>query len=141
MDPDNLERLMAGWPSFRLLGHDGQVREGGVIRIREHWGIVPIVMFFRHVLCDPPHRFRDELIHGPFDSFMHTHEFLDAPVGTLWRETIELSLPAVFGGAPVLRRVIAPRVQRALEFRGRALAKLTRSGSLSRETPAAAEEV
>ncbi len=131
---------MAGWPAFRLLGHDGPVREGGVLRIQERVGILPVVMFFRHTLCDPPHRFRDELIHGPFDHFVHTHEFLAAPAGALWRETIELSLPLVFGGAPVLRRLIAPRIRLALEFRGRALARLARDGSLGAETPAAATE-
>ena len=132
-DPENLRLLMAGWPGFRLLGHDGSVREGGVLRVLEHVGIVPLAMFFRHTLCEPPHRFRDEMIHGPFRHFIHTQEFLDAPGGSLRRETVDLSLPLVFGGAQVLRRVVAPRVQRVLEFRARAIAGLARNGALNRE--------
>ncbi|MFC7787408.1 SRPBCC family protein [Microbacterium sp. MAHUQ-60] len=42
---------------------------------------------------DRPRRFRDRQTQGPFGAFLHTHEFLPAPDGTLMRDTIEFRSP------------------------------------------------
>lgn len=42
---------------------------------------------------DPPHRFCDRQLRGPFGSFFHEHVFLPHPEGTLMRDTITYRSP------------------------------------------------
>jgi ligand-binding SRPBCC domain-containing protein len=60
---------------------------------------------------EPPERFTDVQISGPYSHWRHTHVFLDAPGGTRMIDTVDYSLP--LGPIGALARVIY--VRRALE--------------------------
>jgi ligand-binding SRPBCC domain-containing protein len=65
---------------------------------------------------DRPHRFVDEMVHGPFAAFRHEHRFHEDGAGTLMTDTVELRmglgpigpLADVFATA-YLRRLLATR--------------------------------
>ena len=42
---------------------------------------------------DPPHRFVDVQVRGPYQLWHHTHEFAPHPEGTLMRDTVRYALP------------------------------------------------
>ena len=70
--PGNLERLLGDWPGFRILRHDGGIRPGDEMWIEQTiGGCVPVVMGFRHTIYEPPGRFGEHMIHGPFERFEH----------------------------------------------------------------------
>jgi ligand-binding SRPBCC domain-containing protein len=83
-NPACLAVLHEGWSRFRLLKHETQICVGC-----ETWvevtiaGFVPVVLGFRHTLFEPPLRFAEELIHGPFSKFHHVHEFEEQGAGCL----------------------------------------------------------
>ncbi len=129
--PAHLGLLMRGWPGFRLLHLDDRVRVGA-----ETWceqtvlGFIPVVMGFRHTDCDPPRRFTDELIHGPFRRFRHLHEFLGEDGATRVRDTVEISLSWAHGGERMMPLLLSSRIHAFFAFRHQAMDRLVREGLL-----------
>jgi len=131
--PANLLLLEDG-AAFRLLAHADTVAPGGELWVEKRVGVLPIVMAFRHVRVEPPLGFTDALFHGPFARFHHTHRFTPSRGGTLVRDEIDLALPWQFGGEPVLRYVVLPRVQKEFLARHRRYAELEAQGRFAAET-------
>lgn len=132
-NPENLLVLLPGRPRLRLLYCDGRVAVGRQtwLQIRLAAG-VPLVLGFRHVLYEPPHRFGERLIHGPFSTFTHIHEFEATGAGTLCRDLFEVELPWCYGGEAAVRTLVAPRLRWLLALRGRNLQRTAREGLTGR---------
>lgn len=132
-NPKRLDLLYAGRSKIRLLRHDSHVRVGA-----ETWvevmlkGIVPMVLGFRHNLFEPPFRFGEEAIHGPFSGFVHIHEFGLQDRKTVVRDLLEVGLPWHYGGGVVMKRIVAPAIKRMFHNRAQALARLVRDGTVAR---------
>lgn len=76
-NPERLELLHTGRPKLRLLHCETQVRLGAEVWIEATVaGFVPMVLGFRHVVFEPPYRFGEQAVHGPFSRFIHIHEFV-----------------------------------------------------------------
>lgn len=130
-DPANLEVLMRGWPGFRLLRHDGNVRPGATTWVEVTVArVLPVVMGFRHEVFEPPSRFRETQFHGPFRRFVHSHEFEDRPGGTLVRDRLDLEAAGWMGGAWATRTFAAPRVWASFAFRHAALRAIVERGGI-----------
>ena len=124
-DPANLDALMAGWPGYRLLRHDGSVRPGSSTWVRQRVAVVlSFVIGLRHHLCEPPARFAESRIAGPFARFDHLHEFEEAPGGTLVRDRLHLRLAPWWGGEAATRWLVAPMVRRMWAHRHRSLHRM-----------------
>lgn len=111
-DPARLGELLADEPGLELLRHDGHVRPGAEtwLRVRGPLG-VPVVLGFRHLLLEPPHRFAEEMVRGPFARFHHLHVFEEVDGGCRVVDELELAWPAYLGGGLALRRLVLPRVR------------------------------
>lgn len=126
-DPHNLLIILQAWPALRLLHSDGGVEVGC-----RNWfevdvfGFVPMVLGFEHVVYEPPRRFGERLIHGPFRQFTHYHEFEEHPQGTLIRDVVEVSLPRHYGGELGTRLLVAARVRRVFALRAAGYRRLGR---------------
>jgi len=131
-DPANLDVLMAGWPGYRLLGHDGSVRPGSTTWVRQR---VALVLTFRlglrHHLYEPPRRFAESRVHGPFARFDHVHEFEESGGGTLVRDRLDLRLSPFLGGEVATRWLVAPMVRRMWAHRHRALHGVVARGAIA----------
>jgi hypothetical protein len=132
-NPANLLLLHAGWSSIRVLKHAGCVHAGA-----ETWieitmaGFLPLVLGFRHDNFQPPHRFTDQLIHGPFKTFLHVHQFEDGGDSTRIHDLLEVTLPSWLGGEMTTKLFIAPIVNDAFRHRAAALNRLASDGTLLR---------
>ena len=121
-DPANLGVLLHGWPGFRLLHHDGHIFPGAMTWFEQTIAAcIPMVLGFRHMLYEPPHRFAEELIHGPFRHFAHVHEFEQVEHATMVRDLLEVRLPWHYGGDAAVRICVAPALRRVFAFRHQAL--------------------
>jgi ligand-binding SRPBCC domain-containing protein len=131
-DPRNLGVLQEGWPGFRLLHHTENIAPGTTIWFAQTVaGCVPVVLGFRHTVYEPPHRFAEALIHGPFSLFTHAHEFEPVGRGTVLRDLLEVRLPWYYGGEPGVRLWVAPALRRVFVFRHRVLQRLAARGILT----------
>ena len=124
-NPSHLALLQKGRKSFRLLRHDGNIAPGSMTWFQETiGGLIPVTMGFRHTILEPPHRFTEEMAHGPFRYFEHTHEFVASVAGSDVIDILELSLPWYYGGERATRRLVAPVIQKVFEHRHAALGQV-----------------
>jgi ligand-binding SRPBCC domain-containing protein len=127
-DPEHLTMLWRNRRDFRLLRHDGNIKPGSETWVEQTIGILPIVLGFRHVLYEPPFRFGERQIHGPFKTFYHEHAFAGAGGGTKVTDILDVEWPAHLGGALAMRRLIEPRLRAFFAFRRAAYAALVLEG-------------
>lgn len=108
--PENLARITPGWLGFRILTPSPvPMRTGAIIDYEVKLG--PIPTRWRSVITtfEPPHRFVDEQLMGPYSFWHHTHEFEEAPGGTLIRDKVLYLMP--LGPLGRLARVLFVRRQ------------------------------
>jgi ligand-binding SRPBCC domain-containing protein len=130
-NPQNLLHLYHGWAATRLIDHDAAVRPGCRTWIEVTAGrILPVALGFEHTTYEPPIRFGERLIHGPFRRFDHVHEFEPRDGGTVVRDLIEVELPWCYGGEPAMRILIAPLVRSTFARRQASLLRLAQSGGI-----------
>lgn len=123
--------LHRGWSAFRMIHHDGCLHPGSRTWVEiTIAGILPVVLAFEHTVYQPPDRFGEQLVHGPFRKFAHLHEFEEVDTGTRVRDSLDVELPWHYGGELAMKWLIGPMIQRAFRFRGAALLKLAQNGSL-----------
>ena len=131
-NPGHLTLLHAGCSSVRLLHHENQVRVGAQTWVEvTSLGFVPMVLGFRHMVYESPACFGELAIHGPFSRFLHVHQFEDCGGQTVIRDLLEVTWPWRYGGAALLRKVVAPRINRMFRLRSEALQRLVEDGALS----------
>jgi len=121
-NPANLGRVMEGWPGFRLLSYSDNVRPGAQVWFEQTvGGCIPVAMGFRHDVYEPPVRFAERLIHGPFSRFDHAHEFEERNALCTVRDTFDIELPWYYGGEWFVRAYVAPALRQVFVHRNRAL--------------------
>ena len=138
-DPGRLSALSEGMPGFRLVGHEGHIRPGAVTRVEVRVGPLSVALHNRHFLYDPPHRFGDRQVRGPFAEFRHVHSFEEMrgqgeAGGTLLRDDLEVRLPWWMGGEIAMRLFVAPRLRAYFELRRAAYARLAAAGAFGPPT-------
>lgn len=94
LDPALHVESMARYGETMVVGPVGGVfAEGSTVTWRaRHFG-VPFRLSSLVFDIDPPRRFRDRQVKGPFGAFHHEHEFLEHPAGTLMRDTVTFRSP------------------------------------------------
>ena len=72
-----LERITPGWLGFRVLSSRPiEMREGALIRYALRLHGVPLKWLTRIEVWDPPHRFVDTQVEGPYRQWVHTPRVL-----------------------------------------------------------------
>lgn len=118
----NLQRITPDWLDFRVLTPAPVVlRAGALIDYRLALHGVPFRWRTRIDVWEPPHRFVDAQIRGPYRQWVHTHTFEERPGGTLCRDEVAYAVP---GGRAIGRWFVRRRVERIFAFRRDALVKL-----------------
>ncbi len=115
---ENLERITPPELAFRIVTPTPiTVEEGALIDYRLRLFGVPFGWQTRISVWEPPRRFVDEQLRGPYRSWTHLHTFDSIDGGTRMTDRVTYSLPLRPFSAPVL-----PLVRRQLDriFRYRA---------------------
>ena len=117
-DAANLQVLTPPWLNFAILTPPPiRMRRDALIDYRLRVRGVPIRWRTRIAEWDPPHRFVDEQLRGPYRMWVHEHEFIEHEGGTLCRDRVVYRVP---GGplAPLVHRwFVKPDVDRIFEYR------------------------
>jgi ligand-binding SRPBCC domain-containing protein len=85
----NLEKITPPWLKFEVLTPDPiEMRPGTLIDYRIHVHGIPIRWRTEIIAWDPPHRFIDVQLTGPYKLWHHTHTFEELGETTLCRDEV-----------------------------------------------------
>lgn len=121
-DARNLEKLTPGWLRFDVLTPGPiEMAVGTTIDYRLRWHGFPLRWTSEIAAWEPPHRFVDRQIRGPYRLWHHEHRFEAVDGGTLIIDDVDY---AVWGGALANRLGVARDIHRIFAHRKRVLDEL-----------------
>ena len=124
-DATNLERLTPDFLKFRIVTPTPIPMGEGIFidyRLRVHG--IPMKWRSRIAIWEPPYRFVDEQVKGPYRSWYHEHLFEAGDGGTWVRDHVRYQVPGWIL-APVMHRyMIRPDVERIFDYRTAVLTEL-----------------
>lgn len=124
-NPHNLDRITPTWLKFKVLSPPSTVIRAGTsldYRLRIHG--IPIRWRSEISVWQPPDRFVDRQIKGPYSLWVHEHTFSEQTGGTLVGDHVEYAVP---GGALVNLLLVAPDLERIFYYRHQVLKELFNS--------------
>jgi ligand-binding SRPBCC domain-containing protein len=124
-DPANLERLTPRTLRFSISTQQPiEMRPGAVIDYR--LSLFGIPFRWRTVIeaFERESHFIDVQAQGPYASWRHRHDFLEAPGGTLIRDRVEYALPLGPLGELAHTLFVRRQLQQIFDYRHRVIAEL-----------------
>ncbi|WP_445636251.1 Cyclase [Nostoc sp. DSM 114161] len=92
--PDILKLLTPPWQPVQVVRRDGGLDVGAITEFRLFLGPVPLTWLARHTEHQKYRLFTDEQISGPFESWVHRHEFEPEDASkTRLTDAISFSMP------------------------------------------------
>jgi ligand-binding SRPBCC domain-containing protein len=121
-DARNLEIITPPWLRFEILTQDPmEMRDGTLIDYRLRLRSIPLRWRSRIEVWEPPRRFIDIQVKGPYRRWHHEHVFEPRNNGTLCIDHVRY---AVLGGLLVDRLFVRRDVAKIFEFRRKRLLEL-----------------
>ena len=121
-DAFNLERLTPPWLRFEVVTPAPITMQAGVeidYRLRLHG--LSLKWRSRITDWDPPHRFADEQVRGPYRTWVHEHTFTHHDGGTLVGDYVQYSM---LGGWLADRLLVRRDLRRIFAYRQERLAEI-----------------
>jgi uncharacterized protein (TIGR01777 family) len=116
-DAKNLERITPDFLNFNIKSIDTDgIREHTKITYQLKLHGIPFGWLTDIAVWDPPHRFVDNQVKGPYRLWYHEHAFTDVPGGTLMRDWVRFRLPMGKAGMAGLPKVLGD-VRRIFDYR------------------------
>ena len=120
-DAANINAITPPWLHFQVVTPGPiEMRAGTLIDYKLQVRGLPMRWRTRINVWQPPHRFVDEQIRGPYQKWIHAHTFEPHDGGTLARDVVWYAVPLDF---PTHAWFVRPDVERIFAYRERALKK------------------
>jgi hypothetical protein len=121
-DARNLGVLTPDWLSFTILTPDPiEMKVGLLLDYRIAWHGIPMRWTSEIEVWEPPHRFVDRQLRGPYRLWHHEHRFVESDNGTRVIDDVEY---AVWGGALANRLGVRRDIERIFAYRQHKLDEL-----------------
>jgi ligand-binding SRPBCC domain-containing protein len=115
--PENLQVITPPWLDFRIVESPHDLHVGSLIHYSLRWRSVPLRWTTKITAWDPPHRFIDAQIYGPYTLWEHEHRFCAENNGTRIHDTVRYSLPFGFLGKLTHRGWVQSDLNKIFDFR------------------------
>ena len=122
-DANNLEALTPPWLNFSILTPSVELCTGALIEYKLRLHGVPLRWRTLIGVWEPPHRFVDEQLAGPYTLWHHEHTFTERDGGTLLTDHVRYLAP---GGplAPLIHRFfVNSELARIFDYRQKIIAE------------------
>lgn len=121
-DAFNLQKITPPFLNFVVLTPKPiRMRAGTLIDYKLRLRGIPINWRTLITVWEPPVRFVDEQLRGPYRQWLHEHTFEERDGGTLMHDKVRYSVP---GGALVERLFVRRDVQRIFDYRAERMEEL-----------------
>lgn len=120
-DAANLESITPPWLNFKIATPLPIVMAAGTLidyRLRVRG--IPLRWRTRINVWEPPYRFEDEQLKGPYQHWIHEHTFTPHDGGTLAQDRVRYATPLDW---LVHDQLVRPDIERIFQFRSEVLAK------------------
>lgn len=115
---ENLEAITPPWLNFKIRAVAPRpVQKGTIISYSLRVHGFPLRWTSEIVEWEPPHRFVDVQLSGPYKMWRHEHRFEVRDGGTLISDTVEMALPLGFLGRMAYKIKVRSDVQKIFAFR------------------------
>lgn len=124
-DPENLEKITPDFLNFHITAtSDSELQEGSLIDYRLKLYGIP--MKWRTLIQDwqPPYKFTDSQVQGPYKKWVHRHSFEELGEGTLMSDRIEYKLPMGVLGRLTGGYKVGKDVEKIFKHRQKAVRKM-----------------
>ena len=122
----NLEKLTPPWLQFQVVTPTPiQIHEGTEIDYRLRIRGISVRWQSRITAWDPPQRFVDEQVRGPYREWIHEHRFSEKESGTLCEDSVRYS---PLGGALINKLFVERDVRQIFAYRSERLKELFQWG-------------
>jgi ligand-binding SRPBCC domain-containing protein len=119
----NLEAITPPWLGFRVLTPGAiAMRPGALIEYRLRLHGVPLRWRTRIAVWEPPRRFVDVQVRGPYALWEHTHDFTPVDGGVEIRDRVRYALPLGVVGRLAHTLLVRRDLERIFAFRAAAVA-------------------
>lgn len=119
----NLEAITPPFLAFKVLTPDVEMEPGALIEYRLRLHGIPIRWLTRIEVWEPPHRFVDVQVKGPYALWHHTHSFeADGPDAVWIRDRVRYALPLGPLGGIANLLFVRRDVERIFDYRTEAVA-------------------
>lgn len=122
--PENLEKITPPSLGFQILTPSPiRMEKGRIIDYRIK--VLGIPQRWRSVITDyePPHRFVDEQLTGPYSFWHHTHEFTQKSEGTLIADQVRYALGWGLAGDLAHALFVDSQLQSIFDYRSKVIEK------------------
>jgi ligand-binding SRPBCC domain-containing protein len=121
-DAFNLEKITPPWLQFHVVtAAPIRMQEGAEIEYRLKIRGIPMRWRSRITVWDPPRRFVDEQLRGPYRLWRHEHLFIEGSGGTSCEDHVEY---APLGGALINKLMVARDVRQIFAYRSECLREM-----------------
>ena len=132
--PENLSRVTPPKLGFEILTPSPILMKAGAL-VDYQIRLLGLPLRWRTLITayDPPHRFVDEQLKGPYSFWHHTHEFEEVPEGTMVRDVVRYALPLGALGDLAAGAYVAADLEEIFRYRKKVIASVFPDGDLNQK--------
>ncbi|MDL1894218.1 SRPBCC family protein [Sphingobacteriales bacterium CHB3] len=116
--PENLSRITPPWLNFRILTPlPLEMQRGTLIDYTVNWLGIPVRWTTMIASYNPPHRFIDQQLVGPYSFWYHIHTFIEKSRKTEMHDEVRYVLPLGIVGEAVHTWIVRRQLDRIFDYR------------------------
>ena len=119
-DPGNLQKITPPWMSFRITScSTPEIEQGTILEYALRVRGLPMKWVSQITVWEPPFRFVDEQLHGPYRRWHHEHTFDDHDDRTRIGDLVDYAVP---GGRLIEKLLVRRDLAKIFQYRFETLA-------------------
>lgn len=122
--PENLEEITPPFLGFHIIRADKEIHAGSLIEYKLRVHGVPLKWLTEITVWEPPYRFVDFQLKGPYKLWNHEHTFTAENGGTRIGDRVDYALPFGILGQIVHSLMVRRDVESIFQFRQHQLQQL-----------------